>query len=153
MPSPDRHLSPILASVLAAVLALGLLALGPLGCDRSQAPAEANPDLGPSMPSLAGEALATGRRVWLGTCRACHLRGVAGAPAVTDFPEWERRIAKGKEALYQSALNGIKGPDGAYRMPPQGGNPRLSEEQVRLAVDYKVAAIQALKAGAARPGG
>jgi cytochrome c5 len=98
------------------------------------------------MPKLAGERLRQGREIWLGTCRACHLMGIAGAPAVTNFAEWEKRIAKGKDALYQSALNGIKGPDGKFRMPPHGGNPRLSDDQVRLAVDYKVAAVQALQA-------
>lgn len=134
-----HHLPPTLAC---------LLALGLLGCSRSQAPSEA----GPNMPRLSGERLEAGRGIWLGTCRACHLLGVAGAPAVTDFAEWDRRLTKGKEALYQSALNGIKGPDGQYRMPPHGGNPRLSDDQVRLAVDYKVAAIEALEAEGKKPG-
>jgi cytochrome c5 len=120
-----------------------------MGCGRSETPADA----GPIMPKLAGEPLGAGRGIWLGTCRACHLLGAAGAPAVTNFPEWERRLAKGKEALYQSALNGIKGTDGQYRMPPHGGNPRLSDDQVRLAVDYKVAAIEALRAETKKTGG
>jgi cytochrome c5 len=115
-------------------------------CGRSQDPSVA----GPTMPKLAGEQLVEGRQIWIGTCRACHLMGIAGAPAVTNFAEWDKRIAKGKEALYRSALNGIKGPDGKFRMPPHGGNARLSDEQVRLAVDYKVAAIHALEAAAGR---
>ena len=130
---------PLLALSLVTTLGLGLAA-----CGRSQDPAVA----GPKMPELAGEQLRQGREIWLGTCRACHLLGVAGAPAVTNFAEWDKRIPKGKPALYQSALNGIKGPDGKVRMPPHGGNARLSDDQVRLAVDYKVAAIQALQAGA-----
>ena len=140
MHSLDHHL----VLTLTCALALGLA-----GCGRSEVPSDA----GPSMPKLAGEQLGAGRGVWLGTCRACHLLGVAGAPAVTNFAEWDRRLAKGKEALYQSALNGIKGPDGQYRMPPHGGNQRLSDDQVRLAVDYKVAAIEALKAAGRKPGG
>jgi cytochrome c5 len=135
-----------LALTLACTLAL---ALALVGCGRSGAPSDA----GPTMPKLAGEQLGSGRGVWLGTCRACHLLGIAGAPAVTNFAEWDRRLAKGKEALYQSALNGIKGPDGQYRMPPHGGNPRLSVDQVRLAVDYKVAAIEALRTEGSKGGG
>jgi cytochrome c5 len=135
---------PRLALLLACSLALGLH-----GCGRSKEPAETGPD----MPRLAGEALTAGRQIWLGTCRACHLLGIAGAPAVTNFAEWDKRLVKGKDALYQSALNGIKGPDGQFRMPPHGGNPRLSDDQVRLAVDYKVAAIRALEAEASKPGG
>ncbi len=99
----------------------------------------------PEMPVFEDEALMAGRGVWLGTCRACHLLGVAGAPALTDFAQWDQRLPKGKELLYQSALNGIRGDDGKYRMPPRGGNDRLTEEQVRLAVDYKIAAVEALK--------
>jgi cytochrome c5 len=97
------------------------------------------------MPKFQDNALMAGRSVWMGTCRACHLLGVAGAPAVTDFSEWERRLSKGEEALYQSALNGIRGDDDKYRMPPRGGNDRLTEEQVRLAVEYKIAAIEAIR--------
>jgi len=37
-------------------------------------------------------------------------------------------------------------------MPPHGGNPRLTDDQVRLAVDYKVAAIEALKTESQKPG-
>jgi cytochrome c5 len=97
------------------------------------------------MPEFSDQRLDAGRAIWMGTCRNCHLLGVAGAPAVTDFAEWDLRLPKGKEALYESALHGVRGDDGLYRMPPQGGNQRLSQEQVRLAVDYKVAAIEQLR--------
>ena len=110
------------------------------GCSGPDDPAEAVPE----MPRFATEQLAKGRGVWMGTCRNCHLLGVSGAPAVTDYVAWVPRIDKGKPALYQSALGGIKGEDGEYRMPPRGGNAQLEEEQVRQAVDYMVAAVKAL---------
>ena len=93
------------------------------------------------MPRFAESGLDRGRGVWMGTCRNCHWLGVAGAPAVTNAAAWAPRIGKGQDALYQSALNGIKGDDGAFRMPPKGGNPRLSSEQVMRAVDYMVASV------------
>ena len=40
--------------------------------------------------------------------------------------------------LYDHAINGFFGPDYTM-MPERGGNPDLSDEQVRLAVDYMVA--------------
>jgi cytochrome c5 len=135
MPSPSP--AAVLASMFIAALALGLG-----GCGPGQNPAGQNPE----MPHLPGDGLATGRQVWMETCRACHLLGVAGAPAVTDFAAWGPRLAKGMEALYASAIDGVKGPDGSLRSPPRGGNPRLSDEQVRLAVDYEVAAVAALRA-------
>ena len=127
-----------------------LCALGAIGCgDQSQQAAAPSNEL----PTFDDDRLMTGRALWNGTCRACHLLGVAGAPAVTDFAEWDLRLPKGREALYRSALHGIPAEEeGKYRMPPQGGNPRLSEEQIRLAVDYKLAAIEALRAaGQGRP--
>ena len=47
--------------------------------------------------------------------------------------------------LAQRVISGIRGDDGKYRMPPRGGNERLTYEQIKLAVDYKIAAIHALK--------
>ena len=98
----------------------------------------------PEMPRFPDQRLAMGRGVWMGTCRNCHLLGVSGAPAVTNYENWQPRIEKGKPALYHSALNGIKGEDGKFRMPPHGGNTRLSDEQVRQAVDYMVASVEKL---------
>lgn len=118
-----------------------LCALLLVGCDDRQGQG----DKAVEMPRFEDDRLMRGRSVWMGTCRACHLLGVAGAPAVTNFAEWDKRLGKGKQALYQSALNGIRGDDGEFRMPPRGGNKRLTEEQVKRAVDYKVAAIEKLQ--------
>ena len=104
-----------------------------------------------AMPTFDDPALAEGRAVWMGTCRACHLLGVAGAPAVTDYPNWEPRIAKGMDALYRGPLLGIRGEDGKYKMPPRAGNDRLSDAQIRRAADYMVAAVKYLHTE--RPGG
>jgi cytochrome c5 len=135
-----RHACAILVPALACLPLL-------LGCES-----ETPTDSAPEMPEFSDQRLEAGRAIWMGTCRNCHLLGVAGAPAVNDFPQWEARLAKGKDALYQSALHGVRGDDGLYRMPPQGGNQRLSAEQVRLAVDYKMAAIEWLRAQGTRGG-
>jgi len=118
-------------------LLLGLFTLTLTACDSQNQTEQKVPE----MPRFDGPELANGRSTWMGTCRNCHLLGVSGAPAVTDFPAWEPRIAKGKEQLYQSALNGVRDAEGKIRMPPRGGNNRLSEEQVKRAVDYMVAAV------------
>ncbi len=96
------------------------------------------------MPRFDAEALSMGRSVWMGTCRNCHLLGVAGAPAVTNYQAWSPRMAKGKQLLYVSALNGVRDGQGEIRMPRRGGNPRLSEDQVKRAVDYMVASVKKL---------
>jgi cytochrome c5 len=125
----------IVLPVAALALALALTACGP---------EEPDPTVGVEMPRFDDPQLAEGRAVWMGTCRACHLLGVAGAPAVTDFANWEPRIAKGMEALYQGPLNGIMGDDGKYKMPPRAGNGRLSDVQIQRAADYMVASVEYL---------
>jgi cytochrome c5 len=107
-------------------------------------PSDPEPSVGFEMPELADPVLAEGRSIWMGTCRACHLLGVAGAPAVTDYQNWKPRIAKGLRTLYQSPIHGIKGEDGKYKMPPRGGNDRLTDQQIARAVEYMVAAVEYL---------
>ena len=73
-----------------------------------------------------------GQAIWEGTCKVCHGTGLAGAPIIGNTDAWAKRIARGKESLYGHALNGWGD------MPARGGNPELSDEQVKLAVDYMV---------------
>lgn len=121
--------------IAASMLALSMLS----GCGDGT-PADA----GIKMPRFHDPVLAEGRSVWMGTCRACHLLGAGGAPAVTDYANWEPRIAKGLPALVNGPIHGIKAEDGRYKMPPRGGNDRLSDTQIRRAAEYMVAAVQYL---------
>lgn len=79
--------------------------------------------------------LAQGRTVWLGTCEGCHGYGIGGAPIPMRPAHWRPRLAKAMPELYNHAIEGFFGPDYSY-MPPRGGNPQLSDDQVRSAVDY-----------------
>lgn len=74
-----------------------------------------------------------GATVYNSICGACHASGAAGAPKTGDKAAWGPRIAQGKDALYNSALNGKKA------MPPRGGAADLSDAEVKAAVDYLVA--------------
>ena len=78
-----------------------------------------------------------GQQVYQTTCVACHDAGIAGAPKVGDKSQWAKHVAKGLDTLYASAVNGVQGSTGV--MPPKGGNPGLSNAEVRAAVDYMVA--------------
>ena len=116
---------------LIAVMAMSVLA----GCSNSDtAGAIADP------PRFDDPHLEAGRSTWMMTCRACHLTGVAGAPAVGNFDAWAPRLGKGRSALHASAVNGLRNESG-WTMPPRGGNQRLSTEQVKAAVDYMLAAV------------
>lgn len=70
----------------------------------------------------------------------CHGAGVAGAPKVGDKAAWEPRVAQGKDTLYKHAIEGFSGQAGM--MPAKGGNPSLSDDQVKAAVDFLVSKVQ-----------
>ncbi|WP_019571582.1 c-type cytochrome [Thioalkalivibrio sp. ALMg3] len=64
-------------------------------------------------------------------CAACHDTGVSGAPFKDDTDEWSNRLNdKGLDTLFANSINGI----GA--MPARGGDPSLSDEQMRDVVAY-----------------
>lgn len=91
-------------------------------------------------PMQAVAAIATdidGQQVYQSGCIACHGAGVAGAPKVGDAGLWAERIAKGTDALYANAIQGITGNAGV--MPAKGGNAALSDDEVKAAVDYMLA--------------
>ena len=73
-------------------------------------------------------------------CTGCHTSGAGGAPTL-DKSHWAARIAEGKDTLYKHAIEGYHGPDGGV-MPPKGGNPALSEAQVKATVDWMLSQIK-----------
>lgn len=82
--------------------------------------------------------LRQGRVVWLENCEGCHGHGVADAPIPMEPDQWAPRLRKERAVLHAHAINGYFGPDNSM-MPARGGNPELSDEQVKAAVDYMVA--------------
>src|SRR2546426_283597 len=74
----------------------------------------------------------TGEQVYKAVCTNCHATGVAGAPKLGDKAAWAPHLMHGTAGLLQSALKG-KG-----AMPPKGGNPSLSDDDVRAAVEFMV---------------
>lgn len=82
-------------------------------------------------------AVIDGKKIYNGMCVACHGAGVAGAPRVGDKGAWAERIDKGASTLYANAINGVQGSSGV--MPAKGGNPALSDDEIKAVVDYMVA--------------
>ncbi len=72
----------------------------------------------------------TGEEVFNSACVACHASGAPGIPQKGDVAAWAPRIAEGKEALYNSVLNGKNA------MPPRGLCMDCNEDEIRAAVDY-----------------
>jgi cytochrome c5 len=76
-----------------------------------------------------------GKVIFGNLCTGCHSSGAGGAPTL-DTAHWAARIAQGKDTLYNAALHGLRA------MPPKGGNPALTEDQVKATVDWMVSQVK-----------
>lgn len=102
--------------------------------------AEAAPAAAPAAaeaPKAAETASIDGKSVYNKTCSMCHAAGVAGAPKPGDKENWAPRIAQGTETLYKHSIEGYTGNSGM--MPARGGNPKLTDDEMKAAVDFMVA--------------
>ncbi len=91
----------------------------------------------------------TGEEVYNTVCTACHGLGVAGAPKFGDKAAWEARIAQGEEVLLKHAVEGYQGKAGV--MPAKGGNPDLSDAEVKAGLEHMIAAVKGTTAAAPAP--
>jgi cytochrome c5 len=85
---------------------------------------------------VKSEAKVDGKAIYDKACMACHATGAAGAPKFADKAAWAPRIKQGVDVLHQHAIAGIRA------MPAKGGNPALSDAEVKASVDYMVGAAK-----------
>jgi len=78
-----------------------------------------------------------GKEIYDHLCTSCHTAGIAGAPKLGNKAMWGPRIKQGLDTLVKHATEGYHGPDGNF-MPPKGGNPALTDEQIKAAVHWIV---------------
>lgn len=77
-------------------------------------------------------AFADGKSVYMKSCAICH---ASLPPKLSDKATWQPRLGVGIDILVQSVIKG-KG-----KMPPIG-NGKLSEEDVRAAVEYMIEQVK-----------
>ncbi len=71
-------------------------------------------------------------RTYRTACASCHMTGAAGAPKTGDKAAWKARITAGMDTMVTNAIKG-KG-----AMPPKGGRPNLTDDQIKAVVAYMV---------------
>jgi len=74
----------------------------------------------------------SGKEVVDGTCGSCHATGANGSPKIGDKAAWSKLTAQGLSGLTKVALTGIR------KMPPHGGNMKLTDTEIKRAVAYMV---------------
>jgi cytochrome c5 len=124
------------AVAAAPVTAAATPAAAPAAGTAATPAAAAAPVVAAAAAPAAAGAKPDGKKIYDGGCIACHGAGVAGAPKFGDKAAWAPRIATGMDALYAASIKG-KGV-----MPPKGGNPSLSDADIKAAVDFMVAAAK-----------
>jgi cytochrome c5 len=126
------------AATNARIAPVGAVYAGATGAAAQAAAAKAAADAAKGQVAYGGTL--DGSVIFGNLCTGCHTSGAAGAPKL-EKAAWAARIAQGKDTLYSHAENGYKGPDG-FQMPARGGNPALSDEQIKATVDWMLSQIK-----------
>ena len=127
-----------IAATEARIAPVGAVYAGATGAAAQAAAVQAAADAAKGQVAYGGTL--DGSVIFGNLCTGCHTSGAAGAPQLTKAA-WAARVAQGKETLYQHAMNGYKGPDG-NTMPARGGNPALSDAQIKATVDWMVSQLK-----------
>ena len=77
-----------------------------------------------------------GEQIVSQVCALCHSTGMMSSPKLGSASDWAPRIEKGIDTLYANAI------DGFNMMPARGGNPALSDDEVKAAVDHMLSQAQ-----------
>lgn len=79
----------------------------------------------------------SGKLIYTQTCIACHAETGAGAfPGVPDFTKASGVLKKSDATLQKNISEGFQSPGSPMAMPPKGGNPNLTEDDVKSVLGY-----------------
>ncbi len=79
----------------------------------------------------------SGKEIYDKTCIACHGGEGKGAfPGTPDFTSVDGVLTQPDEVLVDHIINGFQSPSSPMAMPPNGGNPNLSTEDVAAVLKY-----------------
>ena len=80
-----------------------------------------------------------GKTIFGNLCQTCHTNAATGAPLLSDKPAWAPRVAQGVETLLKHAIEGYQG---KALMPAKGGNPSLTDAQVKATVEWMLTQVK-----------
>ena len=81
--------------------------------------------------------LIAGKKVYSTTCFVCHGKDGKGAiPGVPDMTGKKTRLLQDDATLLKHATEGYQSKGSAMAMPAKGGNPSLTEEDLKNVIAY-----------------
>lgn len=87
--------------------------------------------------SAASLAAPSGKEIYEATCIACHGADGKGAlPGVPDLSSPSGPMKSGDELLLKRTRDGYQSPGSPMAMPPKGGNPSLTDEDLKAVLIY-----------------
>lgn len=96
----------------------------------SQSQAQTHENLGVKPTSIKTEK-ASGKAIYTSNCVACHgINGKGVGPSFPDFTQKGGVLNQPSNVLLNNIIHGIGG------MPPKGGNPSLTDSDLKAALDY-----------------
>ena len=82
-----------------------------------------------------------GKTIFGNLCTTCHTNAATGAPVISDKAAWAPRVAQGLDTLVKHATEGFQGKGGTL-MPAKGGNPALTDAQVKATVEWMLSQVK-----------
>lgn len=95
--------------------------------------------LGAALAAFAAGAQAAshGKSVYEGTCIACHgANGKGALPGVPDLTSAKGPLKGGDEVVIKRMREGYQSPGSPMAMPPKGGNPALTDDDLKAVLAY-----------------
>lgn len=78
-----------------------------------------------------------GKAIYEQTCIACHgANGKGALPGVPDLTGKSGRLSKPDGVLIKNMMDGFQTPGSPMAMPPKGGNPALTREDIESVLGY-----------------
>jgi len=79
----------------------------------------------------------TGQAIYKQTCVACHgANGQGTVPGAANFTDEKGVLSKSDSVLLAHIINGFQSPGSPMAMPPRGGNPKLTDDDLKQTLAY-----------------